>query len=102
MNDNELFKYFGTKIIVKWEHEVGDPKRKHKKKRIAKKWLKRYGTWQEYDGACRKGYAIYIDRTMYVSRNVYVCLKDYIKHYSLKPEKVPHHENSFARIRYDT
>ena len=34
----ELF--YGTKVIVKWEHEVGDPKRKHKKERIAKKWLK--------------------------------------------------------------
>ena len=67
MNNNELFKYFGTKIIVKWEHEVGDPKRKHKKKRIAKKWLKRYGTWQECDGACRKGYAIYAEGVWFVS-----------------------------------
>ena len=25
----------GTNIVVRWEHEVGDPKRRHKKKRIA-------------------------------------------------------------------
>lgn len=87
----ELF--YGTKIIVKWEHEVGDPKRKHKKKRIAKKWLKRYGVWEESDGACRKGYAIYFDGTLYVSRNLYMMLKDY----QPKFIPVPHHGNNYTR-----
>ena len=95
MNNNELFKYFGTKIIVKWEHEVGEPKRKHKKKRIAKKWLKRYGTWQECDGACRKGYAIYADGVLFVSRRTYIWMKDYAKHPPIF--KVAHHGNNYTR-----
>ena len=46
----------GTRIVVKWEHDDDEPKRKHKKKRIAKKWLKKYGMWQM---PCRKGVIYY-------------------------------------------
>lgn len=99
MNDNELSKYFGTKIIIKWKHEIGDPKRKHKKKRIAKKWLKRYGVWEEWEGACPKGQVIYVDGTLFVSRRIYIWMKDYAKHPPIF--KVPHHGNNFTRIRYD-
>ena len=87
--------FYGIKIIVKWEHEVGDPKRKHKKKRIAKKWLKRYGIWEESDGACRKGYAIYADGVLFVSRKTYIWRKDYAKHPPIF--KVAHHGNNYTR-----
>lgn len=94
----ELF--YGTKVIVKWEHEVGDPKRKHKKKRIAKKWLKRYGVWEESDGACRKGYAVYVElnKTLYVSRHTYVEMARYVKESSRRlGKKIPHHGNNCTR-----
>lgn len=93
MNNNDTLNFFGIKIIVRWEHEIGDPRRRHKKKRVAKKWLKRYGTWQEWNGACSRGYAVYYDGTLYVSRRVYIGMKYYLKH-PLKPEKIPHHGNN--------
>lgn len=92
--------FCGTKIIIKWEHEVGDPKRKHKKKRIAKKWLKRYGVWKESDGAFRKGYAVYVElnKTLYVSRHIYVEMARYVKESSRRlGEKIPHHGNNYTR-----
>ena len=92
--------FCGTKVIVKWEHEVGDPKRKHKKKRIAKKWLKRYGVWEESDGACRKGYAVYVklNNTLYVSRHTYVGMARYVKESSRRLDnKIPHHGNNCTR-----
>lgn len=92
MNDFELY---GTRIIIKWEHEVGDPKRKHKKKRIAKKWLKRYGVWEEWEWACPKGYAIYADGVLFVSRKTYILMKDYAKHQPIF--KVAHHGNNYTR-----
>ena len=95
MDNNELSKYFGTKIIIKWEHEVGDPKRKHKKKRIAKKWLKRYGVWEEWEWACPKGQVIYVDGTLFVSRRIYIWMKDYAKHPPIF--KVAHHGNNYTR-----
>ena len=57
MDKAVLEMYFGKRIIIQWEHEVGDQKRKHKKKRINKKWLKRYGVWEEWEGACPKSQA---------------------------------------------
>ena len=94
----ELF--YGTKIIVKWEHEVGDQKRKHKKKRINKKWLKRYGVWEEWEGACPKGYAVYVklNKTLYVSRHTYVGMARYVKESSRHlNNKIPHHGKNYAR-----
>ena len=63
----------GTRIIVKWEHDDGEQRRKHKKKRITKKWLKRYGTWYM---PCSKGVIYYFDNTMLMSRNTYAMIKD--------------------------
>lgn len=85
---------WGTKIIIQWEHEIGDQKRKHKKKRINKKWLKRYGVWEKWEGACPKGQVIYVDGTLFVSRRMYIWIKNYAKH-PLKFEPIPHHGNKF-------
>ena len=38
---NYLDYFIGVSIIIQWEHEVGDQKRKHKKKRINKKMVKK-------------------------------------------------------------
>ena len=85
----------GTRIIVKWEHDDGEQKRKHKKKRIAKKWLKKYGTWHM---PCSKGVIYYFDNKMVVSRNTYAMLKDYARH---RPKisdwkECGHHGNRFS------
>jgi len=99
-----LFDSFtGSRIIVQWEHDDGEPKRKHKKKRIAKKWLKRYGTWSS---PCKKGQIFWfndftsgsLEKRFYVSRNTYAMLKDYARH---RPkisdwEECGHHGNSFS------
>lgn len=91
---NDLYNaLFGIDVVVMWEHEAGDPKRKHKKKRIAKKWLKKYGVWEEYDGACPKGRAFYINGTIYISRNAYAKLKQC----TFKFEDAGHHGNNFSR-----
>jgi hypothetical protein len=63
------------------------------KKRINKKWLKRYGVWEEWEGACPKGQAIFVDNKLYVSRKMYKILKETRP----KLDKVAHHGNSFSR-----
>ena len=35
----------GLELIVVCQHGNGEQKRKHRKRRINKKWLKRYGVW---------------------------------------------------------
>ena len=97
MDNSELLSYFGMRIIVQWEHEIGDQKRKHKKKRINKKWLKRYGVWEKWEGACPKGQVIYVDGTLYVSRQMYIRMKQYISQPHPPKFKVPHHGNNFTR-----
>ena len=92
-----LNSFWGTKIIIKWEHEVGDQKRKHKKKRINKKWLKRYGVWEKWEGACPKGQVIYVDGTLFVSRRMYIWMKQYVSQPHPPKFKVPHHGNNFTR-----
>lgn len=80
----------GTRIIVKWEHDDGEQRRKHKKKRIAKKWLKRYGTWHM---PCSKGVIYYFDNTMLMSRNTYAMIKDSTRR-KLKFEPYGYHGNN--------
>jgi len=99
MNKAIFEMYFGKRIIVQWEHEIGEPKRKHKKKRIAKKWLKKYGVWTKLEGACPKGYALFADNTWFVSRSLYVKMKNLL---SSKPKifhfsKLGHHGNNYTR-----
>ena len=71
----------GTRIVVKWEHDDGEQRRKHKKKRIAKKWLKRYGTWH----------------TLVMSRNTYVMIKDHTR-WKTKFEGLGHHGNNKTEV----
>lgn len=90
---------FGVNIVIKWEHEVGDPKRRHKKKRIAKKWLKKYGVWTELEGACPKGYALFADNTWFVSRGLYVKIKNSLnsRPNTFQFYKLGHHGNNYTR-----
>lgn len=63
------------KYIIKivQEHDEGDQVRKHKKKRINKKWLKRYGRYgkQKLD----KDQVILVDGIVYMSRPHFKKLK---------------------------
>ena len=59
-------------IVIIQEHENGEQVRKHKKKRINKKWLKRYGTyWEKLD----LGEIVLVDGQMLMSRRTYNKLK---------------------------
>lgn len=87
---------FGTlKVVIRWEHDIGEPKRKHKKKRITKKWLKKYGTWYI---PCSKGVIYYFDNTMVVSRNTYAMIKDHTR-WKLEFEPCGHHGNANSFIK---
>lgn len=97
MNKSFVNYLFGIDIIIQWEHEVGDQKRKHKKKRINKKWLKRYGVWKSYEnGVCPyTKYVALTDKGAFMSRQMYIRLKnqnniDFIQYH------VAHHGNSFS------
>ena len=96
MDKTILGMYFGKKIIIQWEHEIGEPKRKHKKRRIAKKWLKKYGTWKSYEnGVCPyTKYIVFTDNAVFMSRQMYIRLRN---QYSIDfiPYHVPHHGNNF-------
>ncbi len=92
MNKSVINYLFGIDIIVQWEHEIGDQKRKHKKKRIAKKWLKKYGTWHT---PCHKGAIYFYDNSLVMSRNTYAMIKDYTR-WKLEFEPCIHHGNSFT------
>ncbi len=88
--------YLGKRIIIQWEHEIGEPKRKHKKKRIAKKWLKKYGTWKSYEnGVCPYiKYVVLTNDCVFMSRQMYIRLRnqhniDFIQYH------IPHHGNNF-------
>lgn len=84
----------GTRIIVKWEHDDGEQKRKHKKKRIAKKWLKRYGTWYT---PCSKGVIYFYDNALVMSRNTYAMIKDHTR-WKTKFEGLGHHGNNKTEV----
>lgn len=59
-------------IVIVQEHENGEQVRKHKKKRINKKWLKRYGTyWEKLD----PGEVVLVDGQLLMSRRTYNKLK---------------------------
>lgn len=80
---------FGTPIIIAWEHDLGDNRRKHKKKRINKKWRKRYGA---YNTGLRPLAVRIIDGKIYMSRRTYTILKS--KSFSVHFMKIPHHGNN--------
>lgn len=59
-------------IEVVQEHETGEQVRRHRKKRINKKWLKRYGThWEMLD----PGQIIFVNGKLLMSRRTYNKLK---------------------------
>ena len=97
---NDLYNaLFGVDVVVMWEHDDGEPKRKHKKKRIAKKWLKRYGAWSS---PCKKGQIFWFnnftfgrwEKHFYVSRNTYAMIKDHTRWKTPKFESCWHHGNA--------
>ena len=59
-------------VIIVQEHETGEQVRRHRKKRINKKWLKRYGThW----GMLDPGQIIFFDGKLLMSRRTYKKLR---------------------------
>lgn len=68
---------FGYEVIAVCEHGNGEQKRKHHKRRINKKWLKRYGVWtgQPLD----KGKAMVFDGKLFVTHDTYRQIKRLIK-----------------------
>ena len=62
----------GYPIVIIQEHENGEQVRKHKKKRINKKWLKRYGTYWEM---LNPGEVVLVDGRLLMSRRTYNKLK---------------------------
>lgn len=59
-------------IVIIQEHDNGEQVRKHKKKRINKKWLKRYGTYCEM---LDPGEVVLVDGQLLMSRRTYNKLK---------------------------
>ena len=64
---------FGYDVIVVCEHCNGEQKRKHRKRRINKKWLKRYGVWEGQP--LNKDEVIIYEGKLLVSRATYRQLK---------------------------
>lgn len=61
-------------IYVVSKHYRGEQRRKHKKKRINKKWLKRYGVWDsDFSNGC-----VFVDGKIYMSAPEYHKLKSAI------------------------
>lgn len=80
---------FGVPIIIAWEHDLGDNRRKHKKKRINKKWRKRYGV---YNTGLRPLAVRLIDGKYYISRRTYTILTS--KSFNVRFKTIPHHGNN--------
>ena len=67
----------GLPIIIISEKDNGDQRRSHKKKRINKKWRKRYGT---VSTPIEKGQCIVVKGAgVYMSRKTYNALKKWLK-----------------------
>ena len=74
---------FGYEVIVVCEHENGEQRRKHHKRRTNKKWLKRYGVWSGQP--LNKGQMIIADGALLVSRTMYLKIKQAVKSRSIDP-----------------
>lgn len=86
MNNTYLDLFPTLKVVIMWEHDIGEPKRKHKKKRIANKWLKRYGTWSEHDSKCCPYHGVLLfDDTIVMSRSMFHKLKNYVPRFHPEP-----------------
>lgn len=72
MNKADNLTIVGYPIVIVQEHENCEQVRKHKKKRINKKWLKRYGTYCEM---LNPGEVVRVDGKLLMSRRTYNKLK---------------------------
>ncbi len=87
-------RFCGWTLRIVSEHDNGEPRRKHKKKRIAKKWLKKYGRWS---GPLDPGVVVAaVDgtHTMYMSRRTYCIIKQYLPKF---PDPIAHHGNATTK-----
>ena len=63
------YSYNGYPIKIIQEHEQGEQKRKHKKKRINKKWKKRYGVYEtQY---LDKNQVLFVNGEIVISRKIF-------------------------------
>lgn len=90
----DLERYLGMPIIIAFEYDLGDPIRRHKKRRIAKKWLKKYGV--HTTGFAPMSVNV-IDNKIYMSRKTYCSIKGMIKTLP-KVHKFPHHGDCETRM----
>ena len=64
----------GFKVIIISEHDNGEQVRRHRKKRINKKWLKRYGV---YSGVpLERGQISAVGYDLYMTRGTYRLVKE--------------------------
>ena len=77
----------GCEVVIQFEHDRGDNRRKHKKKRINKKWRKRYGV---YTYGFEPMTVVSVDGKLYMSRRTYSILKAKV----ITIERFPHHGNA--------
>ena len=64
----------GRNIVIIQNHEEGEQVRKHRKRRINKKWLKKYGVYGPQK--LKKGQLMVFNGTLYMSRLTYKQLKE--------------------------
>lgn len=70
-------RFIGFPIMIISNHDDGEQRRRHKKRRINKKWLKRYGT---YSVPLKPGEVMCFNRTLYMTLPTYRKLKEYMLH----------------------
>lgn len=80
----------GTPILIISRHDDGEQRRKHKKRRINKKWLKRYGV---YHVPIKPNSVIYFQGRLMMTYPTYLKLKNELKEkgvrvYSTKAQKL--------------
>lgn len=67
----------GLNVIIVQNHEEGEQIRKHHKRRINKKWLKRYGVYGKQK--LKKSEVYKVCENVYMSRLTYKQLKEQLK-----------------------
>ena len=77
MYNNNLLNYcMGTRIIIDYDKVIKTQRRKHKKKRINKKWLKRYGYKVDIHKSCLEdGKIVKIPDGLIMNQRTYNLLK---------------------------
>lgn len=93
----DVERYLGMPIIIAFEHDLGDPIRRHRKRRIAKKWLKKYGV--HTIGLAPMSVNV-VNNKIYMSRKTYYAIKGMMKTLP-KVHAVFHHWNAFPHEHLD-